>query len=79
MYMKKHFLKHLLMMLLLPCVSAFAAEGDTIVVLEQNFDAFTEGTESTPATTDISSYSSNKLRNTLANWSGSRVLRLAVV
>ena len=73
MYMKKHFLKHLLMMLLLPCASAFAAEGDTIVVLEQNFDAFTEGTESTPATTDISSYSSNKLRNTLANWSGSRV------
>ncbi len=49
------------------------AQSDITVVLEQNFDAFTEGSEDNPATVDISSYSSNKLRNTLTGWSGSRV------
>lgn len=49
------------------------AQSDIAVVLEQNFDAFTEGSEDNPATVDISSYSSNKLRNTLTGWTGSRV------
>ena len=71
--MKKHFLKSLLMLLFMPLTSAFAAEGDTVVVLNQNFDVFTEGSETNPATTDISSYSSNKLRTVLPNWSGSKV------
>lgn len=49
------------------------AQSDITVVLDQNFDAFTEGSEDNPATVDISSYSSNKLRNTLPGWTGSRV------
>ena len=73
MCMNKLLFQSLLVMLLLPCASVMAAEGDTVVVLEQNFDAFTEGSEDAPATTDISSYSSNKLRNTLSGWTGSKV------
>lgn len=59
-------------MLFCPVASLFAAEGDTIVVLEQNFDVFTEGSEDAPAATDISSYT-GKLRTTLSGWSGSKV------
>lgn len=69
--MKKK-LRTLLLSALLLCGLA-AQAADVTVVLEENFDAFTEGSESAPATVDISSYSSNKLRNTLSGWSGSKV------
>ena len=57
-------------MLLLPCAAMFAAEGDTIVVISEDFNAFTEGSESSPATTNIAY---NKLGTTLSGWSGSYI------
>lgn len=48
------------------------AQDDLTVIIDQNFDAFTEGSESAPATTDISGYG-GKLRSTLTGWSGSKV------
>lgn len=53
--------------------SLHAASADITVVLDQNFDAFTEGSEQAPATVDISSYSSGKLRTTLPGWTGQYV------
>lgn len=50
-----------------------AAEVDTTIVINENFDAFTEGSEDSPATTDISTYSSGKLSSTLPGWRGSKV------
>ena len=56
----------------MPFSTAMAAEGDTVVVLNQDFSAFTEGSETAPGTTDISTYT-GKLRTELTGWSGSRV------
>lgn len=52
---------------------ATAQSAEVTTVLGENFDAFTEGTEATPGTTDISNYSSGKLKNTLTGWSGRKV------
>lgn len=68
----RHLLCLLSVVFLVPCTAALAAEGDTIVVLNEDFSAFTEGSESSPTTTDISGYT-GKLRTELTGWSGSRV------
>ena len=54
------------------CGSVYA-QDEVKVLLEENFDAFTEGSVETPATTDISSYSSGKLADVLTGWRGSKV------
>lgn len=70
-------MKQKLLMLAMMCM-VFAlgvqAQDDKLVtVLDENFDAFTEGSVDAPATVDISSYSSSKLNKTLSGWSGSKV------
>lgn len=50
------------------CSTAQAQEVTT--VMEETFSAFTEGSETEPATTDISSGVTNKLNSTLSGWSG---------
>lgn len=53
---------------------SFAQDADVTVVLDEKFDAFTEGTVDAPATTDISTPSYNsKLGQTLTSWRGSKV------
>ena len=54
-------------------MGATAQDDNVTVVLDENFDSFTEGSEDEPATTDISSYSSGKLSKKLTGWSGSKV------
>ena len=72
--MKKFFLASLWMVVLVLAgnVRLQAAEGDTIVVLNERFDAFTEGSENAPGTTDISG-TGGKLQKNLPGWQGSRV------
>ncbi len=53
--------------------SVSAASSEISVVLDQNFDAFTEGSQDEPATVDISSYSSGKLSTILPGWTGQYV------
>lgn len=73
--------KKLLLMALGLWATAFAAhtaaqtgdEGTTVTIAEEKFDAFTEGTEQEPGTTDISSFSSGKLDKELPGWSGRKV------
>ena len=68
--------KSLLCTLVLAWFTAFAAlaEGPEVVsILEENFNAFTEGSETAPASTDISSGYTGKLKTTLTGWSGSKV------
>ena len=68
--------KSLLCTLVLAWFTAFAAlaEGSEVVsILEENFNAFTEGSETAPASTDISSGYTGKLKTTLTGWSGSKV------
>ena len=57
------------------CTSmSFAQDADVTVLLDEKFDAFTEGTVDAPATTDISTPSySGKLATTLSGWKGSKV------
>ena len=43
------------------------------VILDESFDAFTEGSEETPGTTDISVGYSGKLRTTLSGWTGKSI------
>lgn len=53
---------------------SFAQDADVMVLLDEKFDAFTEGTVDAPATTDISTPSySSKLGQTLTSWKGSKV------
>lgn len=53
---------------------SFAQDADVTVLLDEKFDAFTEGTVDAPATTDISTPSySGKLATTLSGWKGSKV------
>lgn len=53
---------------------SFAQDADVTVVLDEKFDAFTEGTVDAPAAQDITSYSSTRrLSNILTGWSGSKV------
>ncbi len=52
---------------------AVAQSGDPVVKLEENFDAFTEGSIEEPASVDIASYSSGKLSQVLVGWKGSQV------
>lgn len=47
--------------------------AEPTVVFSENFSAFTEGSESEPGTTDISSGYSSKLSKTLTGWSGKYV------
>ena len=63
----------LAMLFLAFAMGATAQDDNVTVVLDENFDAFTEGSEDAPATTDISSYSSGKLSKNLTGWSGSKV------
>ena len=51
-------LKHLFLAfaMMATAFSLQATSADITVVLDQNFDAFTEGSEQAPATVDISSY-----------------------
>lgn len=53
-------------------VAAQTTDGLT-VILDEKFDAFTEGSETEPGTTDISSYSSGRLSKLLSGWSGRKV------
>lgn len=67
--MKKNLLLFLLLTLMsFMCADLYAQEE---VVIDENFSAFTEGSESKPATTDISGYS-GKLYKTIG-WNGSKV------
>ena len=53
---------------------SFAQDAEVMVLLDEKFDAFTEGTVDAPATTDISTPSySSKLGQTLTSWKGSKV------
>jgi len=53
---------------------SFAQDPEVTVVLDEKFDAFTEGTVDAPATQDITSYSSDRRLSTiLTGWSGSKV------
>lgn len=63
----------LAMLLVAFAMGATAQDDNVTVVLDENFDSFTEGSEDEPATTDISSYSSGKLSKNLTGWSGSKV------
>lgn len=47
--------------------------ADPTVIFAEGFSAFTEGSESNPASDDISTYSSGKLSKTLTGWSGKYV------
>lgn len=47
-----------------------AMAQDVTTVFEESFAAFTEGSEDAPATTDISTGTTNKLNTTLSGWSG---------
>lgn len=65
-----------LLLLFTLCVTMLTttAAADVTVVLQQNFAAFTGGSEDAPANVDISSaLGGNKLRNTLAGWTGKSV------
>ncbi len=73
-------MKKILLLILCTVVSVLtetsiilAADSDTLVIVQEDFAAFTEGTEATPATTDIASVTSGKLKNTLPGWQGSKV------
>ena len=69
----KKLLSSLVLFIFCTCMS-FAQDADVTVVLDEKFDAFTEGTVDAPATTDISTPSYNsKLGQTLTNWRGSKV------
>lgn len=72
--MKKLFVVSLWMVVLVLAgnVRLQAAEGDTIVVLNERFDAFTEGSENAPGATDISG-TGGKLQKNLPGWQGNRV------
>lgn len=70
--------RKLLFTALLLCVcflSGHAQADDGLeVIMSENFDAFTEGSETEPGTTDISTPSYNcKLGNTLKGWRGANV------
>ena len=55
-------------------VSAATAEDDNItVVLNENLDAFTEGSVDSPGTVDIASFLSGKLSKLLPDWKGTKV------
>lgn len=55
------------------CMS-FAQDTDVTVLLDEKFDAFTEGTVDAPATEDISTPSyTGKLATTLSGWKGSKI------
>lgn len=69
----KKLLGSLVLFMFCTCIS-FAQDADVTVVLDEKFDAFTEGTVDAPATTDISTPSYNsKLGQTLTGWKGSKV------
>lgn len=69
----KKLLSSLVLFVFCTCMS-FAQDADVTVVLDEKFDAFTEGTVDAPATTDISTPSYNsKLGQTLTGWRGSKV------
>lgn len=68
--MIKNSLKALLTIIAV-CATSFSLLAETTVILDENFAAFTEGSEQTPGSDDISSYSGgNKLSKTLTGWSG---------
>lgn len=66
--MKKVFTFMMAAVMMMMATSAMAQ--DVTTVFSENFDAFTEGSEESPATTDISSGYTNKLSSTLSGWSG---------
>lgn len=69
----KKLLSSLVLFMFCACTS-FAQGTDVTVLLEENFDAFTEGTADEPATTDISTPTyTGKLATTLSGWKGSKV------
>lgn len=69
----KKLLSSLVLFVFCTCMS-FAQDADVTVVLDEKFDAFTEGTVDAPATTDISTPSYNsKLGQTLTGWRGLKV------
>ena len=80
-YKFKLMTKTLLLMALWLTATVFAGnataqtgtDGGLTTILDEKFDAFTEGSEDEPATTDISSFSSGKLGSTLTGWSGRKI------
>lgn len=69
----KKLLSSLVLFMFCACIS-FAQGTDVTVLLEENFDVFTEGTADEPATTDISTPAyTGKLPTTLSGWKGSKV------
>lgn len=66
--MKKVFTSMMAAVMMMMAPSAMAQ--DVTTVFEENFAAFTDGSEELPATTDISSGYTNKLSSTLTGWSG---------
>lgn len=70
----KKLLSTLVLTIFCVCFSYAQESGGVTVVLDEKFDAFTEGSVDTPATTDISTPTyNNKLAATLSGWKGSKV------
>lgn len=65
--------KFLSLFLLLFCTAGFMSAATPTVIFSEGFAGFTEGSENEPATVDISSFTSGKLKKVLTGWSGSKV------
>ena len=69
----KKLLSSLALFMFCACTT-FAQDADVTVLLDEKFDAFTEGSADAPATEDISTPTySGKLATTLSGWKGSKV------
>lgn len=70
----KKLLSTLVLTIFCACFSYAQESGGVTVLLDEKFDAFTEGSVDNPASADITSYSSpRRLSTILTGWSGSKV------